>query len=108
MSEWLWSAVVMSIAVIFAGGITWWLAKGCVVTLVGAAGAILGGLAALGCLVVIIEPDVALRAAPLLTAASGVWLLAWALAGGLRNRRLMARAAAVHDGAAPLPRASGS
>ena len=43
--------------------------------------------------------DTALRAAALLTAASGVWLLAWAFAGGLRNKRLVARAAA--DAAAP-------
>jgi hypothetical protein len=43
---------------------------------------------------VLIDLDTALRTAPLLTAASGVWLLAWALAGGLRNRRLIARAAA--------------
>lgn len=97
MGEWMWSAVVMSIAVVLAGGIAWWLARGCVVTLIGAVGAILGGLAALGCLVIIIDPDVALRAAPVLTALSGVWLLAWALAGGLRNRRIMARAAAVES-----------
>ena len=103
MSEWLWSAVILSIAVIFAGGIVWWLAKGCVVTLIGAAGAILGGLASLGCLVVMIDLDAALRAAALLTAASGIWLLAWAFAGAQRNRRLMARAAAAPVNAgAPL------
>ncbi|MET0782558.1 MAG: hypothetical protein ABWZ16_13710 [Microbacterium sp.] len=103
MGEWMWSAVVMSIAVVVAGGIAWWLARGCVVTIIGAAGAILGGLASLGCLVVLIDPDIALRVAPLLTVASGVWLLAWALAGGLRNRRLMARAAAAPvEGVTPL------
>jgi hypothetical protein len=102
MGEWMWSAVVMSIAVIVAGGIAWWLARGCVVTIIGAVGAILGGLAALACLVIIIDPDVALRAAPVLTAVSGVWLLAWALAGGLRNRRIMARAAAVESAAVTL------
>ncbi len=95
----MWGAVVMSVAVIIAGGIAWWLARGCIVTIIGAAGAILGGLASLGCLVVLIDLDTALRAAPLLTAASGVWLLAWALAGGLRNKRLIARAAA--DAATP-------
>ena len=101
MSEWLWSAVVMSIAVIVAGGIVWWLAKGCVVTMVGAFGAILGGLASLACLVLIIDPDTALRAAPLLTAASGIWLLVWVFAGAQRGRRLTARAAAVPvDGSA--------
>jgi hypothetical protein len=94
MDEWMWGAVVMSVAVIIAGGIAWWLARGCVVTIIGAAGAILGGLASLACLVVLIDLDTALRAAPLLTAASGVWLLSWALAGGLRNKRLIARAAA--------------
>ena len=94
MGEWMWSAVVMSIAVVVAGGIAWWLARGCVVTIIGAAGAILGGLASLGCLVLLIDLDTALRAAALLTAASGIWLLAWALAGGLRNKRLVARAAA--------------
>ena len=93
MGEWMWGAVVMSVAVIIAGGIAWWLARGCVVTIIGAAGAILGGLASLACLVVLIDLDTALRTAPLLTAASGVWLLAWALAGGLRNKRLIARAA---------------
>jgi hypothetical protein len=102
MGEWMWSAVVMSIAVIVAGGIAWWLARGCVVTIIGAVGAILGGLAALACLVIIIDPDVALRAAPVLTAVSGVWLLAWALAGGLRNRRIMARAAAAESAAAAV------
>jgi hypothetical protein len=101
MGEWLWSAVVLSIAVIFAGGIVWWLAKGCVVTLVGAAGAILGGLASLACLVLIIDPEGALRAAPLLTAASGIWLLAWAFAGAQRNTRLNARAAEVGVDSAP-------
>ena len=101
MSEWLWSAVILSIAVIVAGGIVWWLAKGCVVTLIGAVGAILGGLAALGCLVVLIDLDTALWAAALLTAASGIWLLVWAFAGAQRNRRLTARTAAPRrDGAA--------
>jgi len=94
MSEWLWSAVILSIAVIVAGGIVWWLAKGCVVTVIGAAGAIVGGLASLGCVVVMIDLDSALRAAALLTAASGIWLLVWAFAGAQRNRRLTARAAA--------------
>ena len=94
MSEWLWSAVILSIAVIVAGGIVWWLAKGCVVTVIGAAGAIVGGLASLGCVVVMIDLDSALRAAALLTAASGIWLLVWAFAGAQRNRRLTARASA--------------
>src|SRR6478735_9428773 len=88
MSEWMWSAVIMSVAVIVAGGIAWWLARGCVVTIIGAVGAILGGLASLGCLVVLLDPDVALRAAPLLTAASGIWLLVWAFSGAQRNKRL--------------------
>jgi hypothetical protein len=61
MGEWMWGAVVMSVAVIIAGGIAWWLARGCVVTIIGAAGAILGGLASLGCLVVLIDLDSALR-----------------------------------------------
>lgn len=105
MDPWLWSAVILSIAVVIAGGIAWWLARGCVVTIVGAIGAVVGGLAALACLVFIVDPDVALRAAPVLTALSGAWLLGWALAGGLRNRRITARAAAAHaGGAAGLPR----
>ncbi|HEY5873972.1 MAG TPA: hypothetical protein VIT64_01670 [Ilumatobacteraceae bacterium] len=94
MGEWMWGAVVMSVAVIIAGGIAWWLARGCFVTIIGAAGAILGGLASLGCLVLLMDLDTALRSAALLTAAAGIWLLAWALAGGLRNKRLVARAAA--------------
>ena len=93
----------MSVAVIVAGGIVWWLARGCVVTIIGAVGAIVGGLASLGCLVVLIDPDVALRAAPLLTAASGIWLLVWAFAGAQRNKRLAARAAAGGMGAAAAP-----
>ena len=49
MGEWMWGAVVMSIAVIVAGGIAWWLARGCVVTIIGAVGAIVGlVLASLG------------------------------------------------------------
>ena len=36
MGEWMWGAVVMSVAVIIAGGIAWWLARGCVVTIIGA------------------------------------------------------------------------
>lgn len=97
MSEWLWSAVVLSIAVLVAGGIVWRLARGCVVTLIGASGAILGALASLCCLVVIADTDTALRAAPLLTAASGIWLLAWSFAGAQRNKRLSARAAAAAE-----------
>ena len=93
----------MSVAVIVAGGIAWWLARGCVVTIIGAVGAILGGLASLGCLVVLLDPDVALRAAPLLTAASGIWLLVWALAGAQRNKRLASQAAAGHVRAAAAP-----
>jgi hypothetical protein len=95
MGEWMWSAVVMAIVVIIAGGIAWWLARGCVVTIIGAAGAILGGLAALASLVVLLDPEIALRAAPIITAASGVWLLVWAFAGAQRNRRLTARSASV-------------
>jgi hypothetical protein len=103
MSEWLWSAVILSIAVIVAGGIVWWLAKGCVVTLIGAGGAVLGGLASLGCLVVMIDLDNALRAAALLTSASGIWLLVWTFAGAQRNRQLTARAAAARINAPATP-----
>ncbi|SFS15758.1 hypothetical protein SAMN04487846_3170 [Microbacterium sp. cf046] len=103
MDGWLWSAVVLSIAVVVAGGIVWWIARGCVVTIIGAAGAILGGLASLGCLVAMLDQDVSLRAAALLTAGAGVWLLIWAFAGSIRNRRLAERVA---DGSVDVVSAS--
>jgi hypothetical protein len=40
-------------------------------------------------LVVLLDPDAGLRAAAVITVGSGVWLLAWALAGGIRGQRLL-------------------
>src|SRR6478736_931578 len=88
MGAWMWGAVVMAIVLIVAGGITWWIANGCKVAIIGAVGAILGGLAALACLAILIDPEAALRVSPILTVISAVWLLSWALASGIRAQRL--------------------
>ena len=34
-----------------------------------------------------LDPDAGLRAAMVITVGSGAWLLAWALAGGIRGQR---------------------
>ncbi|WP_248152896.1 hypothetical protein [Microbacterium aoyamense] len=85
---WIWGSVVLAIALVFAGGVAWWLAKGCVVTRIGAVGAIVGGLGALGCLTIMFDTDAAIRIATVLVAVFGVWLFAWAIAGGVRGQRL--------------------
>ena len=87
VGEWIWGAVVLALVLVIAGGIAWWLAHGCALTQIGAAGAVIGGVTSLMCLVVILDPDAALRAAAILTIGSGIWLLAWALAGGIRGQR---------------------
>jgi hypothetical protein len=79
----------MAIVLVFAGGIAWWLAHGCVLTRIGATGAVLGGLLALGTLTVALDFDSALRVSATMTIAAGVWLLVWALAGGIRGQRLL-------------------
>ena len=89
MDAWIWGAVVLAIVLVIAGGIAWWLARGCVLTMIGATGAIVGGVMSLIALVVLIDLDAGLRAAAILTVASGVWLLAWAHAGGIRGQRLL-------------------
>ena len=94
MGAWMWGAVVMAIVLIVAGGITWWIANGCKVAIIGAVGAILGGLAALACLAILIDPEAALRVSPILTVISAVWLLSWALASGIRAQRLAREAPA--------------
>lgn len=95
MGPWIWGAAVLAIVVILAGGVAWWLARGCVVTIIGAAGAVVGGVIALGVLPVMLDFDMALRVSASLTIAAGVWLLAFALAGGIRGQReLRAEAAA--------------
>lgn len=99
VTAWIWGAVVLAIVLVLAGGIAWWLARGCKLTMVGAAGAIVGGVVALVSLLVLLDPDVALRAAATITVASGVWLLAWALAGGIRGQRVQ-RAEEAADAAA--------
>jgi hypothetical protein len=106
----MWGAVVLAIVLVIAGGIAWWLARGCVLTMVGATGAIVGGVMSLIALVVLLDPDAGLRAAAIITVGSGVWLLAWALAGGIRGQRLLRaeeRAAAEHRGIVPATAASG-
>ncbi|MDQ7879584.1 hypothetical protein Q9R08_16455 [Microbacterium sp. QXD-8] len=89
MDAWIWGAVVLAIVLVFAGGIAWWLARGCVLTMIGATGAVVGGVLSLIALVVLLDPDAGLRAAAVITVGSGVWLLAWALAGGIRGQRLL-------------------
>ncbi len=80
---------MLAIVLVIAGGIAWWLARGCALTIVGATGAILGGLVALFSLVVLLDPDAGLRVSFIVTVGAGVWLLAWALAGGIRGQRLL-------------------
>ncbi len=58
MGTWIWGAAVMAIVVIIAGGIAWWLARGCVLTTIGAVGAVVGGVIALGTLAVTLDFDV--------------------------------------------------
>ena len=89
MGSWIWGAAVMAIVLIFAGGIAWWLARGCKLTMTGAAGAVVGGVIALGALAIMLDFDAALRLSATLTIGSGVWLLAFALAGGIRGQRLL-------------------
>ena len=89
MGTWIWGAAVMAIVLIFAGGIAWWLARGCKLTMTGAAGAVVGGVIALGSLAVMLDFDAALRLSATMTVVSGVWLLAFALAGGIRGQRLL-------------------
>lgn len=96
----MWGAVVLAIVLVIAGGIAWWLARGCTLTIIGAAGAVLGGVVSLVSLAVLLDTEAALRTAATLTIASGVWLLAWALAGGIRGQRgLRAEEAAALAGA---------
>ena len=89
VDAWMWGAVVLALVLVVAGAIAWWLARGCVLTRVGATGAIAGGVLSLIALVVLLDPEAGLRAAAVITIGSGVWLLAWALAGGIRGQRLL-------------------
>ncbi|MGX5771954.1 hypothetical protein ACWKWN_14485 [Microbacterium trichothecenolyticum] len=103
MDAWIWGAVVLAIVLVIAGGIAWWLARGCALTIIGATGAILGGLVALISLVLLLDPDVGLRVSFIFTVVSGVWLLAWALAGGIRGQRLLRAEEQAAGAAAPVP-----
>lgn len=89
MGVWVWGTVVLAIVLVFAGGLAWWLARGCALTRIGALGAVLGGVVALVALAMMLDTDTALTAAAFLTIASGAWLLGWALAGGIRGQRLL-------------------
>jgi len=89
VDAWTWGAVAFAVVLIFAGGIAWWLARGCVLTIIGATGAVVGGLAALFSVVLLLDPDAALRVAAVLTIGSGAWLLGWTLAGGIRGQRAL-------------------
>ncbi len=89
MGTWIWGAATMAIVLVIAGGLAWWLAHGCALTRVGAIGAVLGGLFALGTLAVTLDFDSALRVSATATIAAGAWLLVWALAGGIRGQRLL-------------------
>ena len=95
--------MVFAIVLVFAGGVAWWLARGCVLTMIGATGAILGGVVSLISLVVLLDPEAGLRVAAILTIGSGAWLLAWALAGGIRGQRLLRAEEAEAAGTAALP-----
>ncbi len=89
VDAWIWGAVVLAIVLVVAGGIAWWLARGCVLTKVGATGAIVGGVVSLIALVVLLDPNAGLSAAAIITVGSGAWLLGWALAGGIRGQRML-------------------
>lgn len=80
---------MLAIVVIIAGGIAWWLARGCVITTIGALGAIIGGVIGLGVLTVMLDFDTALRISATLTIVSGCWLLAFAIAGGIKGQRAL-------------------
>ena len=97
MGTWIWGAATMAIVLIIAGGIAWWLAHGCVLTRIGATGAVLGGLLALGTLAVALDFDSALRVSATMTIGAGAWLLVWALAGGVRGQRLLNAEVAAGD-----------
>lgn len=91
MGAGVWAAVIISLVIVLAGAIAWWLANGCHLTRVGAAGALVGGVASLITLAALLDPDAALRASGIITVVSGAWLLGWALAGGIRGQRLLER-----------------
>jgi uncharacterized membrane protein len=103
VDAWIWGAVVLAIVLVIAGGIAWWLARGCVLTIIGATGAVLGGLVALISLVLLLDPDVGLRVSFIVTVVSGVWLLAWALAGGIRGQRQLRAEEQAARAEAPVP-----
>jgi hypothetical protein len=106
VDAWIWGAVVLALVLVIAGGIAWWLARGCMLTRVGATGAIVGGVLSLIALVVLLDPEAGLRAAAFITIGSGAWLLAWALAGGIRGQRMLRaeeRAGAAAGVAVPTP-----
>jgi hypothetical protein len=86
---WVWGAAVLAIVLILAGGLAWWLARGCTLTRIGAAGAVIGGVVSLMALAIVFDTDAALSGAATLTIVSGGWLLGWALAGGIRGQRLL-------------------
>ena len=89
----VWAAVTMSIALIFAGAVAWWIGQDCLLTITGAAGAVLAGAVSVVTLAVLIDPTAAMRASLTLVALGGVWLLGFATAGGIRwQRRLKGRA----------------
>ncbi|WP_169581378.1 MULTISPECIES: hypothetical protein [Microbacterium] len=93
---WVWGAAVLALVIVAAGAIAWWLARGCRLTRIGAAGAMLGGVVSLVAVAAVLDTDASLRTAGALTIVSGAWLLGWALAGGIRGQRLL-RAEAVAD-----------
>jgi len=101
VDAWTWGAVAFAVVLVIAGGIAWWLARGCVFTMIGATGAIVGGLAALFSVVLLIDPESAFRVAAVLTIGSGAWLLGWALAGGIRGQRALR----AEEAAQAIPRA---
>ncbi len=107
VDAWIWGAVVFAIVLVFAGGVAWWLARGCVLTMIGATGAIVGGVVSLISLAVLIDPEAGLRSAAILTIGSGIWLLAWALVGGIRGQRLLRTEEQAAARPAPLPEHAG-
>lgn len=86
MGEWMWGAVFFTIALVFAGGVAWWLGRDCPLTITGAVGAIVGGVVSLVSLVLILDPDASMRTSLVLTGVAGAWLLGFSVAGGIRGQ----------------------
>lgn len=83
----VWAVVTLSIALVFAGAIAWWIGQDCIVTIIGACGAVLAGAVAVVTLAASVDPTAAMSVALMIIAVGGVWLLGFSIAGGIRWQR---------------------